>query len=90
MTDGTDVERARAQVALAHELVAAGRYAPAIAAFQEAWEVLRGALGPDHPEVEELALDLEAARQMAEAQAFGREAGLRGWDGPEPDPEPEA
>jgi hypothetical protein len=82
MADPICVERVRARVATAHGLVAAGRYEGAIAMFAGALDELRRLLGDRHPEVEELASDLEAARQMAEVHAFGREAGLRHWDAP--------
>lgn len=90
MADDGELGAARARLAEAHDLVARGRYVDAAGAFAAALDVLRARLGDDHPDVEELEADLDACRQMAEVEAFGREAGFRHWSRPEPDRDPDA
>lgn len=79
------VERWRRRVAEGHQAVSAGRYDEAVRAFAGALEGLTGALGADHPEVEELGEDLQAARSMGEMFQFGKEVGYRDWAGPTPE-----
>jgi hypothetical protein len=80
MTDDRAITAAREQVAAAHDRITEGRFAEAVGAFEAALAVLAPALGETHPEVEELAADLDAARQMREVDAFGTELGDRHWD----------
>lgn len=85
MSGGADeVARWRADVDAAHALVARGAYREAAARFSAALTALTTLLGADHPEVEELACDLEACRSMGDLQAFGRSMGFR-WQDHGPD-----
>lgn len=75
-----DIATWRAVVDQAHRDVQVGAYPQATAAFAKAHEALARLLGADHPEVEELALDLQTVAEMAGVAALHAELGRQRGD----------